>query len=174
MRCNVAIYLYLGLKGISSILGYCPCISLTPLIAPTFFLLQSSMATSKGSLRSLHNIAALIPIFLLVKSSFTTCSFPSVSVPVLSAQITETEPRVSAAKSLRTKAFRFNIRCMPKAKITVKVITRPSGIEATATATLVVNIVTKSFPSKAPKEKMRKEKTPTKTAKIFAKEAICS
>ncbi|CAB5013160.1 unannotated protein [freshwater metagenome] len=55
-----------------------------------------------------------------------------VSVPVLSEQITVTEPRVSTAGSLRTRALRLSIRCEPIARVSVTTAGRPSGITATA------------------------------------------
>ena len=94
---------------------------------------------------SLQRIAAftkssIVSCLLFVVSSPTTRIFPSVNVPVLSQQIVLTDPKVSAAKSFLTKAFFFSILCIPKLRMTVKVTTKPSGIAATATATLVVNI----------------------------------
>ena len=52
----------------------------------------------------------------------------SVSVPVLSQQITVAEPRVSTAGRLFTSAFFLAIRCTPNAIIMVAVAGRPSGI----------------------------------------------
>ena len=57
----------------------------------------------------------------------------SVSVPVLSEQMTSTDPSVSTAGSLRTRALRFNIRCAPSARVNVTTAGSPSGITATAT-----------------------------------------
>ena len=60
-----------------------------------------------------------------------------VSVPVLSLQITVTQPRVSTLGSLRMIAFRFAMRCKPIARVTVTTAGSPSGMAATAKLTLV-------------------------------------
>ena len=51
----------------------------------------------------------------------------SVSVPVLSEQMTVTEPRVSTAGSLRIRAFRRSMRCAPKARAMVTTAGKPLG-----------------------------------------------
>ena len=56
-----------------------------------------------------------------------------VSVPVLSEQITDVQPRVSTDGSERTMAFFFAIRRVPKARQVVITAGRPSGMAATAT-----------------------------------------
>ncbi len=61
----------------------------------------------------------------------------SVSVPVLSEQITVTEPSVSTAGSLRMRALRCNMRWAPSASVMVTTAGRPSGTMATATLTAV-------------------------------------
>lgn len=55
--------------------------------------------------------------------------------PVLSEQMTETEPRASTECSFLTIALRFDIRSTPSARVTVVTIGRPSGMAATASET---------------------------------------
>ena len=62
-----------------------------------------------------------------------------VSVPVLSEQITETEPSVSTAGSRRIMACLDAIRCTPIASVMVMVAGSPSGIAATASPTTAMN-----------------------------------
>ena len=54
------------------------------------------------------------------------------SVPVLSEQMTDVQPRVSTEGSERTMAFFFAIRRVPKARQVVMTAGRPSGMAATA------------------------------------------
>ena len=56
-----------------------------------------------------------------------------VRVPVLSEQMTVTEPSVSTAGSLRISALRLSILCAPIASVKVTTAGRPSGMTATAT-----------------------------------------
>ena len=56
-------------------------------------------------------------------------------IPVLSEQMTETDPSDSTECNFLTIAFRFAIRNTPKARVTVVTIGRPSGIAATASET---------------------------------------
>jgi len=65
----------------------------------------------------------------------TTIISIKVSVPVLSEQIRETEPRVSTAGSRRMMALRWAMRCTPIASVTVISAGRPSGITETAMLT---------------------------------------
>ena len=58
-----------------------------------------------------------------------------VSVPVLSEQITVTEPKVSTLGSLRTRALRRTIRSRPSARASVTTAGNPSGTAATARLT---------------------------------------
>jgi hypothetical protein len=58
-----------------------------------------------------------------------------VSVPVLSEQIRETEPRVSTAGRRRMMAWRCAMRCTPIASVTVISAGRPSGMIDTAALT---------------------------------------
>jgi hypothetical protein len=58
-----------------------------------------------------------------------------VRVPVLSEQMTETEPRVSTAGRRRMIAWRAAIRRTPIASVMVSTAGRPSGIAATAMPT---------------------------------------
>ena len=55
-----------------------------------------------------------------------------VRVPVLSEQITVTEPSVSTALSLRVMALRRAMRCTPSARVMVRMAGSPSGMAATA------------------------------------------
>lgn len=55
--------------------------------------------------------------------------------PVLSEQITDTEPRASTECSFFTMAFRLDILSTPKASVTVVTMGSPSGIAATASDT---------------------------------------
>jgi len=61
-----------------------------------------------------------------------------VSVPVLSEQITEVQPRVSTDGKLRTIAFFLAIRLVPSAKHVVMTAGKPSGMAATANATAIL------------------------------------
>lgn len=61
-----------------------------------------------------------------------------VSVPVLSEQITEVQPRVSTEGSDLTIAFFLAIRRVPKAKQVVITAGKPSGMAATAKATAIL------------------------------------
>ena len=63
-----------------------------------------------------------------------------VSVPVLSEQITVTEPSVSTAGRRRMMALRRAMRCTPMASTMVMMAGRPSGIAATAMPTVARNI----------------------------------
>ena len=80
----------------------------------------------------------------------TTCISPSVIVPVLSEQITDTLPSVSAAIMFRVNDPRFNIRCIPIANITVTETSNPSGIAATARAADISNISNTDLPTIIP------------------------
>ena len=71
----------------------------------------------------------------------TCCTVISlrVSVPVLSEQITVTEPSVSTAGSRRITACRCVMRCTPMASVIVMIAGSPSGIAATARPTAAMN-----------------------------------
>ena len=96
---------------------------------------------------------------------------PSVMVPVLSVQITVVEPNVSAAKSCLTRAFSFNIFCMPKAKMTVITTKSPSGIIATDIATAVKNICSASYFKSTPRAKIIKQMPIAKKLNFLANTA---
>ena len=66
----------------------------------------------------------------------TTIISISVSVPVLSEQIRDTEPRVSTAGRRRMIALRCAMRCTPMARVIVINAGRPSGISDTAMPTM--------------------------------------
>jgi hypothetical protein len=69
-----------------------------------------------------------------------------VSVPVLSEQITVTDPSDSTAGSRRTIALRRAIRCTPIASTMVSAAGSPSGIAATASPTAAMNICSGAKP----------------------------
>ena len=73
----------------------------------------------------------------------------SVSVPVLSVQITDVSPSVSIAASRRTIAPRCAIARAPRASAAVTVAANPSGTAATATATAVKNATCKGSPRRS-------------------------
>nr|CAA59764.1 unknown [Saccharomyces cerevisiae] len=73
-----------------------------------------------------------------------------VSVPVLSEQITLTEPKVSTLGNLLTMALRLAILRTPNAKVTVTIIGNPSGIAATAKDTDIWNISNQDLPCMIP------------------------
>ena len=62
----------------------------------------------------------------------------SVSVPVLSVQMTVTAPIVSEACSLRTRLFDFSMRRMFSAKASVTAIGNPSGTAITMSVTAIM------------------------------------
>ena len=65
---------------------------------------------------------------------------PSVTVPVLSVQMTSAAPTISTTGSERTSAFRSSIRRVPNARTSVSTTGSPSGTAATARATAVMNV----------------------------------
>ena len=65
---------------------------------------------------------------------------PSVTVPVLSVQMTSAAPTISTTGRERTSAFRSSIRRVPKASASVSTTGSPSGTAATASATAVMNV----------------------------------
>ena len=76
----------------------------------------------------------------------TTIISISVSVPVLSEQIRDTEPSVSTAGRRRMMALRWAMRCTPMASVMVISVGSPSGIADTAMATTAWKRLTKSIP----------------------------
>ena len=58
-------------------------------------------------------------------------------VPVLSEQMTETEPKASTECSFLTIALRLDIRSTPSASVTVVTMGSPSGMAATASDTVL-------------------------------------
>ena len=77
-----------------------------------------------------------------------------VNVPVLSEQITVTDPSVSTLGSLRTSAFRLTMRCRPNASVNVTTAGRPSGTAATARLTEINSISSNSPPRASCSKKM--------------------
>ena len=101
---------------------------------------------------------------------------PSVIVPVLSVQITETDPSVSAAIRRRVSALWRDMRRIPIASTIVTEIPSPSGIAATASATDVWNISSDPRPNRTPTPNIRTTRTMTATDSHFARRfsSICS
>ncbi len=85
-----------------------------------------------------------------VQSSRTTIR-PSVSVPVLSVARTVTEPRVSTAGSLRTRALRPAIRRAPSARLRVTTAGSDSGTAATTRLIAVTTISSTGSPRTKPR-----------------------
>eukprot|EP01139_Manchomonas_bermudensis_P000619 Amastigsp_a683_8.p4 type:complete len:257 gc:universal Amastigsp_a683_8:1682-912(-) len=75
---------------------------------------------------------------------------PSVRVPVLSEQITVTEPRVSSAGIVLTMTSCWAQRRTPRASETVTTATRPSGMTATARVMPTLNQRCRSEPLMVP------------------------
>ena len=67
-----------------------------------------------------------------------------VNVPVLSVQMTETDPRVSIVGKCRTIALRRAMAFTPIARVMVSTAGSPSGIAATDKPTTAMNISVKS------------------------------
>ena len=88
----------------------------------------------------------------------------SVSVPVLSEQITVVQPSVSTAESFFRIARFCAIRHMPIASVTVTTAGRPSGIAATASATALIAACVQG----RPRAKSRAKITVTTTPAIAA------
>lgn len=74
----------------------------------------------------------------------------SVSVPVLSEQITVVLPSVSTAGSRRTIARRRAMRATPMASVIVTAAGRPSGMAPTESATAASNISAVGSPRRNP------------------------
>ena len=79
-------------------------------------------------------------------ASCVTVILFSVSVPVLSLQITVALPKVSTEGSLRISAFCFAIRCTPSAMTMVAVAGSPSGMMEIASDTAIKNCGTSGRP----------------------------
>ena len=95
-----------------------------------------------------------------------------VSVPVLSEQMTVTEPSVSTAGSFRIRARRASIRCEPRARVTVTTAGSPSGIAATARLTAERNSSTGSSPRNSPIPKRRATIASASSARFLPRSAI--
>ncbi|OQC43860.1 MAG: hypothetical protein BWX60_00878 [Candidatus Marinimicrobia bacterium ADurb.Bin030] len=113
-------------------------------------LAYSHKAISTGPSRLLHRTIIWMARSLSTKSVRVTRIRPSVRVPVLSVQMTLTEPKVSTANSFLTKPWRLRILRIPRTKITVTAINKPSGIAEIAKITEVRSISRKSRFSKSP------------------------
>ena len=82
-----------------------------------------------------------------------------VRVPVLSAQIQVTDPRLSTAARRRTRAWRAAIRRAPSASATVTTAGSASGIAATARLTATRNITRGASPRSTPIPKSTAQST---------------
>ncbi len=80
----------------------------------------------------------------------TTLILFSVKVPVLSKQITCTEPRFSTAANLRINTLRRCMSLMPIASVVVATAGKPSGTAATASDMVVINSSNKGLPRAKP------------------------
>ena len=97
-----------------------------------------------------------------------------VSVPVLSVQMTLTEPNVSTAGSRRTMALRRAMRCTPMASVIVMIAGSPSGMAATARPTAARNMSSALNPyTSTPKPKTKAASARTSTVSARLKRAIC-
>ena len=76
----------------------------------------------------------------------TAVILPSVSVPVLSEQMTVSAPSVSTAGSCRMIALLAAIAVTPSASVMVTTEGRPSGMSATATPMPAANAARSSKP----------------------------
>ena len=81
---------------------------------------------------------------------FRTVILFSVSVPVLSVQITVAQPSASTACNFRTITFFLTMRCTPIASVIVTTAGSPSGTAATARLTDARNISFAAMPCKVP------------------------
>ena len=82
--------------------------------------------------------------------AFCTVMRFCVNVPVLSEQITETQPRLSTARRFLMIAFSFAIFCVPIASPIVTMELRASGIAATASATANISAPPMPMPRHTP------------------------
>jgi hypothetical protein len=97
-----------------------------------------------------------------------------VRMPVLSEQMTVTEPRVSTAVSLRVIALRRTIRCTPIARVMVMIAGKPSGIAATAKPTAAEKSSSRPRPCNSQPIKNIATAIPRITKdNVLPKEAIC-
>jgi hypothetical protein len=97
----------------------------------------------------------------------------SVSVPVLSEQIAEVDPRVSTAGSRLTMALRRAISLVPIESSAVTTAGRPVGIAATARVTPVTNSVSNESPLISPRMTTIASATPAIAAMIFDRPSSC-
>ena len=146
----MAANLFIGLKEISAIFFFSNFfLGLIPTSIPASskalsvglpLKIHSSFGSVGFSIKAAEVRVAAFKVKNLSPITSPAFIFPSVKVAVLSLQITEVLPNVSAEANFLTNPFFFNILCIPRAKITVIATGNPSGIAATATATAVVNI----------------------------------
>mmetsp|Transcript_1306 Transcript_1306/g.4696 ORF Transcript_1306/g.4696 Transcript_1306/m.4696 type:complete len:235 (-) Transcript_1306:1467-2171(-) len=97
--------------------------------------------------------------------------FPSVSVPVLSEQITLTLPRLSIDGSFLTIACLFAIDCAAKEKLNVTTMAKPSGITDTASDTLMCTMSMTEKPRMRPTTNMIRHKTTAMSTRILPSDA---
>jgi hypothetical protein len=86
-------------------------------------------------------------------NSVTVIAF-SVSVPVLSEQMTVVLPSASTAGRWRMMARRLAMRPTPMARVMLMAAGRPSGIAPTASATAAISIGTQPSPRNTPMAKV--------------------
>ena len=97
----------------------------------------------------------------------------SVRVPVLSEQIADVEPSVSTAGSRFTIALRSAISRVPIDSSAVTTAGRPVGIAATASATPVMNRVSKDSPRARPSSTTSTSAAAAIDAMIFDSASSC-
>ncbi len=111
----------------------------------------------------LRNSVSTVCVSPITSSTVTVIRF-SVRVPVLSEQMTVTEPSVSTAGSLRMSASRLSMRCAPSARPMVTTAGSPSGTAATAILMAVSSISRQFSPRSKPNTKTRPTITKAATA----------
>ena len=106
--------------------------AVSPLMAPS---LHNTLSLTKSFTASGVCLASSSSHTLPLTYAFCTVIRFCVSVPVLSEQITDTQPKPSTARKFLMIAFSRAIFCVPIAKPMVTIELRASGIAATASAT---------------------------------------
>ena len=117
----------------------------------------SAAAASLHSTAAVHSCSSGTP----KAQCSRLCMRLSVSVPVLSAQITLTEPSVSTLGRRRTSACTAASRRAPSASSTVTTAGRASGMAATARLRAVSAIISSGSPRSSPSAKTSAQMTST-------------
>ncbi|KAH3670579.1 hypothetical protein OGAPHI_001094 [Ogataea philodendri] len=115
---------------------------------PDSSMYLTSLSTLSG--RCLLPSTARWLVFMSTVQALLTVMWFWVSVPVLSEQITLTEPSVSTLGNFLTMARCLAILKTPSASVTATIIGNPSGIAATAKQTLIWNMSSHERPSITP------------------------